>query len=210
MWLDVLARDDSKEHRQHAAEAIERSTRGQLALIEDLLDLARTHRRSLRLTLDSVDVSRLIRAAAAFSQSDAQAKGITVELGIPPGDFALVGDGRRLERVLSTLISNAVRFTPAGGRVTARAELDGAMISIAVRDTGRGIGAAELPLLFIPFYERSSDPTPRGTDLGVRLAVARHIVELHGGRIAAESGGPGEGATFTVTLPRDPSAPLAP
>jgi signal transduction histidine kinase len=202
MWVDVLAKDDTKEHRQHAAEAIERSTRAQLALIEDMLDLARTYRNSLRLTLESVDVARLVREAAHHSQSDAQAKGITLELCVSADNLALVGDARRLERVFSNLIANAVRFTPPGGRVTARATQEPGAISVAVQDTGRGMGAADLATLFTPFYERSDD-LRRGTELGVRLAVARHIVELHGGRIAAESGGLGQGATFSVSLPLD-------
>ena len=209
MWVDVLAKDDSKEHRQHAAEAIERSTRAQLGLIEDLIDLARAYRGSLRLAPEGVDVARLIRAAAHLSQSDAQAKGITLELRVAADELPFVGDGRRLERVFSNLIANAVRFTPPGGSVTARAAKEAGAISVAIQDTGRGIGAADLALLFTPFYERDAE-VRRGSDLGVRLAVARHIVELHGGSIAAESGGLGQGATFTVTLPVDRGSPAGP
>src|SRR5439155_21441130 len=116
-------------------------------------------------------------------------------------DDVIAGDGDRLQQVVWNLLSNAVKFTPPGGRIDVRLERGGDKLRIRVADTGRGISAAFLPFVFDRFRQADSTSTRSHGGLGIGLTIVRHIVELHGGTVQAESAGEGQGATFTVTLP---------
>ena len=150
----------------------------------------------------------MIRAALEVVRPAAEAKGIELSTTIAPG-AAVSGDPDRLQQVAWNLLSNAVKFTPEGGRVEIALARDGAAALIAVRDSGRGIDPEVLPHVFERFWQADSSPTRRHGGLGLGLAIVRHLVELHGGSVRAESLGAGHGATFTVRLPAREDAPTA-
>jgi CheY-like chemotaxis protein len=178
-------------------------------LIEDLLDVSRIISGKVRLELAEVDIDAVVRSAIEVTAPAAEAKGVSVTLHGTPGVGPLLADGGRLNQVIWNLLSNAVKFTEAGGRVDIRiAKADG-MVSITVGDTGIGIAPDFLPFVFSPFRQADATYTRAFGGLGLGLAIAKHLAELHGGTIAAHSAGAGQGASFTVSLPvrRAPRAP---
>jgi PAS domain S-box-containing protein len=186
---------------EHALMVIERCALSQAQIIEDLLDVSRIIEGKLRLQLQTVDLRGVIRDALDAVRPSAELKGVVLVEEI--GDAGAVsGDPERLQQVVWNLLSNAVKFTPAGGRV--RVALAGAdwQVEIVVSDTGEGIAPGFLPYAFERFRQADSSPTRVHGGLGLGLAIVRHIVELHGGTVAAASPGPGRGTTFTVRLPR--------
>ena len=130
----------------------------------------------------------------------ADAKGVAIEIAIEPGLFVLA-DRDRLQQVMWNLFSNAVKFTPAGGRVVARGARKGRLVAISVQDTGLGLSENQLPYVFQRFWQAHTGASREFAGLGIGLALARHLVELHGGTIAAQSAGLGQGSVFTVILP---------
>jgi signal transduction histidine kinase len=204
-WIRMLAvgRLDA-ETLAHAVEVIERNTRLQAQIVEDLLDVSRIISGKMILEIDHVPPAALLEAAADGVREAALAKDITLDIVVKPGLGAVRGDAGRLQQVFSNLLSNAVKFTPAGGRVTVGATPDGDGLRVAVTDTGRGIDAALLPYVFEPFRQAEGASRRTHTGLGLGLAIVRHLVELHGGRADAASPGLGAGATFTVWLPAAP------
>src|SRR5690606_1997431 len=130
----------------------------------------------------------------------AQGRGVALESEVEAG-ITLVGDADRLQQVAWNLLSNAVKFTPSGGRVRVQLAREGSDVVLRVADTGVGVAPDLLPFVFDRFRQADSSPSRRHGGLGLGLAIARHLVELHGGTIAAESAGEGQGATFTVRLP---------
>jgi PAS domain S-box-containing protein len=184
---------------EEAADAILASAKAQSQLVEDLLDLSRITTGKLRLNIDVLDVSEVVESAIQTIVPAAAAKRITVEHAVVPAHVA--GDHDRIQQVLWNLLSNAVKFTPDGGRVKVKVEVKGTRIVIEVTDTGRGIEPEFLPAVFDRFSQ-AEDVTNRAIGgLGLGLAIVRHIVELHGGEVAAESAGVGQGSTFRVLLP---------
>ncbi len=131
----------------------------------------------------------------------AEAKGIHIEVAFAPEPAAVPGDSNRLQQVFWNLLSNAVKFTPAGGKVTVELRHVNSKVEVEVSDTGQGITAEFLPFVFDRFRQADSTSTRQHGGLGLGLAIARHLIEIHGGRIEARSGGNGQGASFTVTLP---------
>jgi signal transduction histidine kinase len=179
---------------------IDRNARAQAKLIEDILDVSRIITGKLRLELRPLEVEGVLRSALDVIRPAADAKGVelcpTVEAG------AMVsGDPDRLQQVVWNLVSNAVKFTPQGGRVEILLGRERGAAMLAVRDTGLGIDQKFLPYVFERFRQADSTLTRRHGGLGLGLAIVRHLVELHGGTVRAESGGPGSGSTFTVRLP---------
>ncbi len=187
---------------KHALEAIERSARAQARMVEDLLDVSRAIRGKLRLNVQPMALEPVVQAAIDSVRAAAEAKGIVLEATMLPEAGALSGDPERLQQVVWNLASNAIKFTPRGGRVEVRVARVGEDLRLTVSDDGRGIKPALLPRLFERFWQADSSITRGEGGLGLGLAVVRHLVELHGGTVSAESGGEGCGATFTVTLPR--------
>ena len=192
--------DLPQDARDRAIESLERSARHQWRLVDELLDVARIENGKLELQLAPVDVADIVRSVVDGLASRAMAAG--VELRPDVRSAMVMADSSRLQQVLGNLVGNAVQFTPAGGLITISVVPVDAEVEIAVRDTGIGIDATLLPHIFERFRQ-SSDPEQRGhRGLGLGPAIASGIVDAHGGRLTAASGGPGRGTTFTVVLPR--------
>lgn len=181
---------------------IERNVRQQIALIDDLLDVSRVIQGKLNLEFRPLDLALMLNAALETMQFTAQAKAITIELQSLPSLKAM-GDGDRLQQVFWNLLSNAIKFTPEGGRVEVELSLQDAAryAQIRVTDTGIGIAPEFLPHVFEHFRQADGSSTRKYGGLGLGLAIVRHLVELHGGVVKADSKGVGQGSTFTVKLP---------
>jgi signal transduction histidine kinase/ActR/RegA family two-component response regulator len=187
------------ERADHALHAIQRNAQAQARLIESLLDLSRIMAGKLELELKPLDVSSVVRAAADVVRPAAAVKGITVQVSVPEAAVTIVGDGGRLQQILWNLLSNGVKFTPSGGEVRIHLMQGDGDARIYVSDTGQGISAEFLPHVFDRFAQADRARGAQG-GLGLGLALVRELVEAHGGTIAAESPGAGEGSTFVVTL----------
>jgi PAS domain S-box-containing protein len=202
-WLTMLKRDVlDAEQRDRAIEIIERNVRIQAQLLSDLLDISRLSRG--RVTLDRIDVNvtSLIEAVLETMRPAAEQKGIALEvsLGEPSGE--VLGDPVRLQQIVWNLLSNALKFTPQGGRVQVRATASEAWVEIAVTDWGAGISAEFLPFIFDRFKQEPADARSVSQGVGLGLPIVKQLVELHGGSVSAHSAGRGLGARFTVRLPR--------
>jgi PAS domain S-box-containing protein len=201
-WVRMLRMkvlDETKSAR--ALETIERSARAQSQLIDDLLDFSRITAGKLRLEVRSVDLASVIEQAVEVVRPAADAKQISLHKVLDT-ETTISGDPTRLQQVVWNLLSNAVKFTPKRGRVHIRLERVESQIEIAVSDTGQGISPEFLLHVFERFQQAETGATRSQGGLGLGLAIVRHIVELHGGTVWAESAGQGQGSTFTVKLPR--------
>jgi signal transduction histidine kinase/ActR/RegA family two-component response regulator len=184
-----------------AVETIERNAKSQAQLVEDLLDVSRVIVGKLRLDIAPVDVASVINLAIDSIELAAESKGIKLEVTLDPTARRVSGDSDRLQQAIWNLLTNAIKFTPSGGRVEVRLERVGREAQIKVRDTGQGISQDFLPFIFDCFRQADGTSTRRHGGLGLGLALVRHLVELHGGTIEAASPGEGLGATFTIKLP---------
>jgi signal transduction histidine kinase len=192
------------DKRARAVEAIDRSARAQARLVEDLLDLSRITRGTVTLACASIDAAATVRAAIEMVQPVAQERRVSlVALGVAE-PLMIWADRARLQQIVWNLVSNAVKFTPAGGTVTVRLEPSVREAQIVVDDTGAGIRAEFLPHLFERFRQGNAGGTRRGGGLGLGLAIVRQLVDLHGGTVTAASDGEDRGSRFTVTLPIEP------
>ncbi|HKS24952.1 MAG TPA: PAS domain S-box protein [Thermoanaerobaculia bacterium] len=193
-------------------EAIDQIARGaqlQANLIDDVLDVSRIVSGKMRLARETVDVARLVARSIDAVRPTADARNITLSTSIAPGLGTVVADPTRLQQVLWNLLTNAVKFTPKGGRVEVKADRTDSHIEVCVVDTGEGIDPAFLPHVFEPFRQAENPNTRIHGGLGLGLSIVRYIVEAHGGSVSAESGGRGRGATFKVTLPIAAVVPAA-
>jgi signal transduction histidine kinase/CheY-like chemotaxis protein len=201
-WSSVLreARRDEKVLSQ-GLDAIDRNARVQAQLIDDLLDVSRIVSGKLNLDVRPLDISSVVRAAINVVRPAADAKGITLDYWAAPGLGAISADSGRLHQIVWNLLSNAVKFTPQGGQITIRIEQERSHAKVTVKDTGQGIDSEFLPSVFDRFRQADSSTTRSFGGLGLGLAIVRHLVELHGGTVSAESEGIGKGATFSATFP---------
>ena len=184
----------------HGLEVIERNVTQQSRLISDLLDASRIVFGRLELSLQAVDFPALVASVVESIRPSAEIRGISLKSELDPDASPVNGDPDRLRQVVENILGNAIKFTPPNGSVTVRLAGDGD-VCLTVSDTGRGIDGELLPHIFERF-KQSDSPSPRShAGLGLGLAIVRHLVELHGGRVRAESEGVGQGATFTVVLP---------
>jgi PAS domain S-box-containing protein len=188
----------------HAIETIERNARSQAQLIEDLLDVSRIITGNLRLDVRPVEPVGIIEGALEAVRPAAEAKGVRLEKSLANNISSVFGDPTRLQQVVWNLLANAIKFTPRGGQVSIRVERTGSHVRIVVADTGEGISADFLPYVFDRFRQADAKTTRRHGGLGLGLAIVRHLVEMHGGTVNAESPGEDQGATFTVSLPLMP------
>jgi signal transduction histidine kinase/ActR/RegA family two-component response regulator len=195
---------------QSAFETIERNARAQAQLIEDLLDVSRIITGKLRLDVRPVDPNSFIEAAVEALRPAAEAKGVRLQKLVDTGAVSVSGDPVRLQQVVWNLLSNAIKFTPRGGRVQVTLERVNSHVEIAVSDTGSGISPEFLPHVFDRFRQGDQKTTRRHGGLGLGLSIVRHLVEIHGGTVRAESPGEGHGSTFTVLLPVAPVYPSEP
>ena len=201
-WAVVLRdpRLDADE-RLRATEAIVRNANLQVRLIDDLLDVSRVVSGKMRLELGPVSLGDVVGAALEFIRPAAQAKAIRITTRLEPGLGLLYGDASRLQQVVWNLLSNAVKFTPSGGTIEVQVRSSGAEAEIEVHDNGRGIEPEFIPFVFDRFRQADASPTRLAGGLGLGLAIVRHLVELHGGSVVAESPGLNQGTTFRVRLP---------
>ncbi|AFZ26732.1 PAS domain S-box [Cylindrospermum stagnale PCC 7417] len=207
-WSRLLQNGSLDEAKTKIAlTTIERNAKLQAELIEDLLDVSRILRGKLSLTSSPINLASTIKAAIETVRLATEAKSIQIETMLDPVVGLVSGDSTRLQQVMWNLLSNTVKFTPAGGRVEVRLEQVDNQAQITISDTGMGISPEFLPHVFDYFRQADSTTTRKVSGLGLGLAIVRHLVELHGGTIEAESQGEGMGATFTVKLPLMPSVP---
>ena len=186
---------------ERGLETVERNARWLTQIVEDVLDVSRIVSGKIRLDVQPIDLAGVIDNSVATVQPAADAKGVKVHALIDPRAGPVSGDPDRLQQVVWNLLSNAVKFTPKGGRVQLRLERIDSHVAIVVTDTGIGIKKDFLPFVFERFRQGESGPARKTGGLGLGLAIVRHIVEMHGGVVLAESAGEGQGSTFRVTLP---------
>jgi len=184
-----------------AARSIQTSVKAQARIIDDLLDLSRTRAGKLVLNLAPIYLNEALQGCLEWAATQAAAKGIAFELDARDGSLLLDGDLVRIEQIAMNLMSNALKFTPSGGRIAVQLARDGDDAVLQVTDSGRGITADFLPHVFGLFKQADSHTTRQEGGLGIGLALVNELVRLHGGRVAAASAGIGQGATFTVHLP---------
>jgi PAS domain S-box-containing protein len=180
---------------------VERSGKAQLQLIEDLLDTARIISGKMKLEFQPVEPVAIISAALDTIRPAAESKGILITTNLDPKAGQITGDPDRLQQVVWNLVSNAIKFTPRGGRVRVELRRGGVGVQIVVNDTGQGINPNLLPFIFDRFKQGDTEASRRFGGLGLGLALVKHLVELHGGSVAVQSPGANHGATFIVNLP---------
>ena len=202
-WTRTLRVDRLEGRAAHGLEVIERNVLAQTKLIDDLLDVSRIITGKLRLTVRPTSLGAVIEAACESMRPAAEARGIELvfEKRVAEGEDRIVGDADRIQQIVWNLLSNGIKFTPARGRVAVRLERFDAQFEIRVSDTGRGIRPEFMAHVFERFRQADSSSARVQGGLGIGLAIARHLTELHGGSIAVESEGENRGATFIVCLP---------
>lgn len=201
-WCRLLqTREFSPEKTAAAIATIERNAQRQRQLVEDLLDVAKLLQGGIQLKSDWVNLAHPIEAAIARVQNTAAAKGIALKTEIAPNVTPLWGDSKRLQQIVWNLLTNALKFTPAGGTVTVCLCQTETAVQFQIQDSGTGIDHAFLPHVFELFRQSNSSTSRYYGGLGLGLTIARHLVELHGGTIVAESKGCNQGATFAINFP---------
>jgi CheY-like chemotaxis protein/two-component sensor histidine kinase len=183
---------------------VERNAAVQQRLIEDILDVSRIITGKLRFDMSPIDLAPAIYAAVDAVRPSAAAKGVDLRLTASAEAIGVIGDGARMQQVVWNLVSNAIKFTPRGGRVEVTLQRSADHAEIVVADTGLGIAPGFLPHVFDRFRQGDASTTRSHGGLGLGLAIVRHLTELHGGHVRAESDGEGRGARFTVRLPAVP------
>ena len=208
-WTRILQNTPpDAQTTEHALNVIVRNARSQSKLIEDLLDASRISRGELRFDMQALELIPIIKSATEIAAPAATAKEIFISEQLETTANFITGDADRLLQILDNLLSNAIKFTPAGGSVKVRLEREANEAKITITDSGQGISPDFLPQVFRRFKQADPSDTRRHGGLGIGLSLARHLVELHGGRISAHSAGEGKGATFSVYLPLRTIAPL--
>jgi signal transduction histidine kinase/DNA-binding response OmpR family regulator len=201
-WV-TLVRSGSlnDEDRARALDTVERNSRAQKRLIDDLLEVSRIITGKLRLDMRLIDLVSVVESAVESVRPAAEAKGVNLRTVIEPKNCRMRGDSSRLQQVIWNLLTNGIKFTPAGGSVEVRLKSINNHMEISVKDTGVGINPEFLPYAFDRFRQADGSSTRKHGGLGLGLAIVRHLVEMHGGNVKAESAGEGQGATFTIVLP---------
>jgi PAS domain S-box-containing protein len=201
-WVGILQRrSDDATTRNRAVAVLERSVRAQTQLINDLLDVSRIVSGKLQLERQPVDLAAELPGNLDTLQPLADTKGVILGRELARGPFVVIGDEPRLGQVVRNLVENAVKFTPAGGRIMVRLSQVGRQVELTVIDTGEGFPSKLRTVIFDRFRQSRTPLTRRHGGLGLGLAIVRHLIEEHGGTVSAESPGPGKGATFTIRLP---------
>jgi signal transduction histidine kinase/ActR/RegA family two-component response regulator len=201
-WAEVLrSRRPGDPIYERALQTIERNAELQSKLIEDLLDTTRILSGKMSIEAQPLYLDELLEESLDVVRPTAETKDIALRVTFDSAPGLIMGDANRLQQVFWNLLSNAIKFTEPGGRVEARLERGNAEARIVVSDTGKGITPDFLPYVFDPFRQADSSSARRQGGLGLGLALAKRLVEMHGGAIKAESAGEARGATFTVTLP---------
>jgi signal transduction histidine kinase len=205
-WIEVLRETDDRKTKKQALASIERSMKLQARMIDDLLDVSKISAGKLVLELQELDLATVVSNAFEMVLPEATGKGIEMQLIVQPGSIPMCADLARLEQIVTNILSNAIKFTRKGGKVSVDVAAAGEQAEIRVTDTGDGISPDVLPHIFERYHQGDSSVNQRESGLGLGLTIAGHLVELHGGRIDAESPGKGLGATFRVRLPLTPTS----
>ena len=200
-WIEVLRNTGDHALQHQAIDAIDRSARSLTRMVGDILDASSLATGKLRLDATPVDVVRLFSDQVGTFQTAASSAGIMLEFDCDASACIVSGDAERLRQMLSNLISNALKFTPAGGSVTVGLARDDKHAVLTVVDTGQGIATEFAPYVFDMFRRADDSPASPRRGLGLGLSIVRHIAELHGGRVSVTSAGRDRGTTFTVMLP---------
>ena len=201
-WIHLLkVREPDAATIKRAVEVIERNAKSQLALISDMLDMARISSGKVRLELGDVNMTQVVNSALDAVRPAADAKNIRLVTDLPPGTTAVSGDADRLLQVTWNVLSNAVKFTGDGGMVVVSLRSDRSGTHLTVADTGQGIDAKFLSQVFERFKQADTSAARRNSGLGLGLALVKDLVAMHGGSVEAASPGPGLGSTFSIHLP---------
>lgn len=201
-WSDLLLHDEVAPHKQREAIAtIVRNANSQGQLINDLLEVSRIITGKLRLEFASCELEPVIQTAVEAVRPTAEAKGVKLQLLLEPDTGPVSGDRERLQQIVWNLLSNGVKFTRQGGLVQVKLQRADGQVEVVVSDSGVGIDREFLPHVFERFRQADGSTTRTYGGLGLGLAIVRHLVELHGGSVAADSAGSNKGATFTVRFP---------
>jgi PAS domain S-box-containing protein len=204
-YAELLLKMDeikSAPHLHRMADAVKRNAVAQSKLIRDLLDLSRLRSGKLELNRETVSPVASIQNAIETVRIDADAKGVEIKVEAPDDALFVQADPVRLEQIIWNLLNNSVKFTPRGGRIVVRLEEENDQIVLKVSDNGQGIDSSFLPHIFEIFRQADPGTSRAQQGMGIGLAVVQQLVELHGGSVSASSAGLGQGATFTITLPR--------
>lgn len=203
-WVELLNRQPAdQDNIAQAVKVIKRNAQLQAQLVDQLMDYSRISANKLALATRRIWLESIIHAAIEALTPMARKKLIDIEMEPCSAESDMEGDGLRLQQVFSNLLSNAIKFTPSEGQIKVRLETSDSDHQVTVSDTGEGISAEFLPFVFDRYRQANQSATALG-GLGLGLTIAQHIVELHGGTIKADSRGDGQGAVFTVQLPRTP------
>ncbi|HEY6123397.1 MAG TPA: response regulator [Steroidobacteraceae bacterium] len=209
-WATVLKRKNvTPAMLTQGLDAIERNSRVQSHLIEDLLDFAGIRFGKMRIEVDAIPPARAIEAAVEVVSPQARQKEVQIHLEVYDRDSHVMADDSRLQQIIWNLLSNAIKFTPSGGRIDVTARAEDGSYEIAVTDSGRGISAEFLPQIFERFSQQESGTGKSFAGLGIGLTIVKHLVDIHHGSIEVESDGVGKGATFRVKLPLTDTRPSA-
>ena len=201
-WSSILRTGSlTPEKQARALETVERSARAQAQIVDDLLDISRIVAGRMRLDMQPVRLEPVVEAALDTVRPSAAARDIRIETQLEPGAGPVKGDAQRLQQVAWNLLTNAIKFTPDGGRVGLRLRRVEDHVELQVTDSGKGIDPAFLPHVFERFRQADGSSTRRYGGLGLGLAIVRHLVEMHGGTVQAYSEGEGHGSSFTLRLP---------
>jgi CheY-like chemotaxis protein len=197
------------EDVQRGGQTIDRNVRNLAQLVDDLIDMSGLLSGRLRLDPEETDLAQIVEAALETMQATADAKGVRLEKNLPAQACLVFGDRQRLQQVIWNLLNNAVKFTPRGGLITTSLARDHGNWEVKVTDTGIGLGPNALKMIFDRFG-RSETPRRGPPGLGLGLVIVKQVIELHGGRVWANSAGEGHGATFYALMPRlAPHEPVA-
>jgi signal transduction histidine kinase len=201
-WTRILRSSNVDEETvERALETIERSAKSQAQMIEDLLDVSRVISGNLRLNLIEINLSNIIKRVLEASYPAAEAKQIQIHTEYEETTGVVMGDPDRLQQIFANLLSNAVKFTPDAGNITIKMNQADSYAQVSIKDTGIGIGADFLPQVFDRYKQGRNEHKRKHKGLGLGLAIARHLIEMHNGKISVHSDGEGFGSTFTVLLP---------
>jgi PAS domain S-box-containing protein len=201
-WSQVLGQvNGANSEIREGLKVIERNARSQAQIIEDLLDMSAIVSGKVRLEIKTVDLASVLEASINAVRPAAVARGVELRTAIERRGTSVSGDANRLQQVFWNLLTNAVKFTPKGGRVSATLAQTNSHFEVVVADSGEGIDGAFLPHVFERFRQADASASRRHGGLGLGLSIAKQLVELHGGSVNAASDGPGKGSTFTVVLP---------
>jgi signal transduction histidine kinase/CheY-like chemotaxis protein len=201
-WTDLMMMNPNDEGmRRRGLEVIVRNAKAQAQLTEDLVDVSLVMTGRMRLDLSPVDLDVLVRDAVDTCRPDAERKRHTIDVLTGGSGFVLHGDPRRLQQVVANLLTNAIKYTPDGGKIQVLLKRVNSHIELSVSDTGEGIAPEMLPHVFDTFRRGDGSSTRRQGGLGLGLSIVRHLIELHGGVVMVDSPGAGQGTVFTVSLP---------